>query len=556
MGLSPCVDEPTSSSLSCHSTPSIDCQFSYSCWRRRKRRKRLPSSLSTTLPSSCSIFSMSGILLKSTLLLCIICIVCVMTSSVSDTDSLVENEGDHEDSLTSHDVVDHHHRLRHSSNDGSGGDLHNFHNNFHNYHSSSHEDDHVGQRQRPQYSEYSSSRSSYHQQHNHFDSTNSHNSHRNPPYSSSVTSSSNMDYHLRLRESSSPLFDYTTPRNVTTAAGKTVFLPCRVRHLGDRTISWLRKSDLHVLTVGKFTYTSDERFKAVHLDNTDDWALQIRFSTQRDANEYICQVSGPGRQKQNLVVTLNVVLSSARILEGPVVYLTSGSPLQLTCVISDAPGSPDYIFWHYNGEAISLDSYRIRVQTDRTSNSAQQPTSKLIIDKAHPTDSGNYSCVVTPADFAEAAHVAVHVLPNGGHTAAIQHGKRSTDFGSVVSSSSSSSESASSSSSSSLSTASYTSLSISLLFPLFISHFSSSPSGWLWSPSYSSFVILMSSALPSSLRRKGTWHHVWLSLTKSSSPTVRHLMLTSISIFFLYSALLVRYFPSYRIFRIFRVIFS
>lgn len=75
-----------------------------------------------------------------------------------------------------------------------------------------------------------------------------------------------------------------------------------------------------------------------------------------------------------------------------------------------------------------------------------QPTSKLIIEKAHPADSGkksaqqphvslshtlpplpgNYSCVY---DAAEPAHVAVHVLPNGGHPAAIQHGKRSAgDF--------------------------------------------------------------------------------------------------------------------------------
>lgn len=43
---------------------------------------------------------------------------------------------------------------------------------------------------------------------------------------------------------------------------------------------------------------------------------------------------------------------------------------------------------------------------------------------------GNYSCVVTPYDFAEPAHIAVHVLNNGsGHPEAIQHGKRSTgDF--------------------------------------------------------------------------------------------------------------------------------
>ena len=34
-----------------------------------------------------------------------------------------------------------------------------------------------------------------------------------------------------------PVIDPTTERNVTTASGKTVFLPCRIRHLGDRTVS-------------------------------------------------------------------------------------------------------------------------------------------------------------------------------------------------------------------------------------------------------------------------------------------------------------------------------
>ncbi|KAH7965413.1 hypothetical protein HPB49_007404 [Dermacentor silvarum] len=35
----------------------------------------------------------------------------------------------------------------------------------------------------------------------------------------------------------SPYFDNSTSRNVTTSAGKAVFLPCKVRHLGDRTVS-------------------------------------------------------------------------------------------------------------------------------------------------------------------------------------------------------------------------------------------------------------------------------------------------------------------------------
>ena len=45
------------------------------------------------------------------------------------------------------------------------------------------------------------------------------------------------------------------------------------------------------------------------------------------------------------------------------------------------------------------------------------------ISQAHPADSGNYSCVPSNA---QAAHIAVHVLNNGGSPAAMQHGKRST----------------------------------------------------------------------------------------------------------------------------------
>ena len=43
--------------------------------------------------------------------------------------------------------------------------------------------------------------------------------------------------------------------------------------------------------VGKFTYTSDLRFQAVHLDNSDDWSLQISYPKKKDAGVYECQVS-------------------------------------------------------------------------------------------------------------------------------------------------------------------------------------------------------------------------------------------------------------------------
>ena len=40
-------------------------------------------------------------------------------------------------------------------------------------------------------------------------------------------------------------------------------------------VSWLRHSDTHLLTAGRYTYTSDERFRAVHKVLSEDYILQI-----------------------------------------------------------------------------------------------------------------------------------------------------------------------------------------------------------------------------------------------------------------------------------------
>ncbi|RWS27222.1 hypothetical protein B4U80_05203, partial [Leptotrombidium deliense] len=181
-------------------------------------------------------------------------------------------------------------------------------------------------------------------------------------------------------------------------------------------VSWIRRKNLHVLTVGKFTYTSDQRFQAVHLDNTDDWLLQIGYPQFEDGGEYECQISTT--PKKSLFVNLNVVVSKAKIIGGPSLYINSGSGLTLTCEVNDTPGPPDFIFWYHNGEVINYTPRGIKVQTEKSA----QTTSKLIISKAHPNDSGNYSCVPSNAD---AAHIAVHVMNNGGNPAAMQHGKRS-----------------------------------------------------------------------------------------------------------------------------------
>lgn len=113
--------------------------------------------------------------------------------------------------------------------------------------------------------------------------------------------------------SSQPYFDFSVARNVTTRVGQTAFLNCRVEQLSDKLVSffmsfvlsdknrimscailfnldelsrlsieainvwqenyflflshvslqvsWIRKRDLHILSAGLSTYTSDERFQ-------------------------------------------------------------------------------------------------------------------------------------------------------------------------------------------------------------------------------------------------------------------------------------------------------
>ncbi|XP_048489277.1 zwei Ig domain protein zig-8 isoform X2 [Plutella xylostella] len=232
----------------------------------------------------------------------------------------------------------------------------------------------------------------------------------------------------------SPSFDAATPRNVTALVGKSAYLSCRVRNLGNRTVSWIRHRDLHILTVGGYTYTSDQRFQASHAPLGDDWTLHIKWAQQRDAGVYECQVST--QPVRSYFVTLHVVdcedvyqrmaadagrVPSARILGGPDLHVDMGSTINLTCLIQFSPEPPAYIFWYHEDEVskpqvISYDSARggVSVVTEK----GAATTSYLLVQDAAPSDSGRYSC--SPSN-AEVASVRVHVL-NGERPAAMQTG--------------------------------------------------------------------------------------------------------------------------------------
>ncbi|KAL1453562.1 hypothetical protein WDU94_009893, partial [Cyamophila willieti] len=55
--------------------------------------------------------------------------------------------------------------------------------------------------------------------------------------------------------------------------------------------AWVRHRDIHLLTAGRYTYTSDQRFEALHTPHTEEWTLRIKYPQKKDSGIYECQIS-------------------------------------------------------------------------------------------------------------------------------------------------------------------------------------------------------------------------------------------------------------------------
>ncbi|XP_029342350.1 neurotrimin-like isoform X2 [Acyrthosiphon pisum] len=224
---------------------------------------------------------------------------------------------------------------------------------------------------------------------------------------------------------SGPQFDPETPRNVTALEGKSAYLTCKVKSLDNKTVSWIRHRDIHILTVGAYTYTSDQRFQAIHhRSHSDQWTLHIKWAQKRDAGIYECQVST--QPVRSIFVTLNVVVPSASISGGPDIHVNEGSTINLTCIVKFSPEPPSYIFWYHYDEVISYDSVRggVSVVTEK----GDVTVSYLLIQDAVQADSGKYTCNPSNADLSS---VVVHVL-NGESPAAMQTGSAGLSNSSIT----------------------------------------------------------------------------------------------------------------------------
>ncbi|KAG1649302.1 Hemicentin-2 [Nymphon striatum] len=157
------------------------------------------------------------------------------------------------------------------------------------------------------------------------------------------------------------------------------------------TVSWIRERDLHILTVGTFTYTRDKRFTTRHPPDTNDWILQITRPNKSDGGIYECQIGTS--PKRSLYVKLTVLESITTILGEENIYVKKGSSTTLTCIVKTGKRPPDYILWYHDGEVIKHDyTSNIHDLVD-----VATTTSHYIIETASPSDAGQYTCAPSKA---------------------------------------------------------------------------------------------------------------------------------------------------------------
>ncbi|KRT85649.1 Immunoglobulin, partial [Oryctes borbonicus] len=205
-----------------------------------------------------------------------------------------------------------------------------------------------------------------------------------------------------------PEFDDTVLKEIQAIAGQTIVLPCTVRHLADKVVSWIRTKDLHILTSGAVTFTADNRFEAVY-SHADFWGLRIRGVRITDTGQYECQVNTDPKMNFALNLTVSDVgmrdavdidtkYAYVASIKGPKeVYVREGSPVTFTCEIVSQTGAHDIFFpkprvrWLYEGKEITheLDRGGISVDTDYRD---RKITSRLRVATVTMKDGGLYTC--------------------------------------------------------------------------------------------------------------------------------------------------------------------
>nr|CAD7443382.1 unnamed protein product [Timema bartmani] len=206
-------------------------------------------------------------------------------------------------------------------------------------------------------------------------------------------------------------------------------------------VSWIRTHDLHILTSGDLTYTSDARFEVLHPPGSDSWTLRIMSVQTRDEGKYECQVNTDPKMNLAVVLTLREYdmgdspyeseshftsasqtgappLAMAVIMGRQEQYVHLGSTITFTCLVT-APYTharlPRSVDWFHEKRLVSVQAARGGISLD-TEKTDIQTTSRLTVADVTEKDAGNYTC--SPSDTRPATVTLIVV--QGERTEAMQ----------------------------------------------------------------------------------------------------------------------------------------
>ncbi|XP_064120968.1 uncharacterized protein LOC135225602 [Macrobrachium nipponense] len=201
-----------------------------------------------------------------------------------------------------------------------------------------------------------------------------------------------------------PYFDPLAKRNLSAHLGERATLPCTVRQLGDKSVSWVRMRDADILTVDRYTFVGDERFESHFSETRETWSLIIKYVQERDAGLYECQVSTEPKMSQ--LFNLRVVVPKVEIIPPGDRYMKAGSRVQIDCHIKNVVMLPDYIFW-YHGDVRLMENKETNILVTVKRTGPEAITSTLTILEVPAEATGNYTCM--PSNL-HASSVNLHVL--------------------------------------------------------------------------------------------------------------------------------------------------
>ncbi|XP_068239908.1 lachesin-like [Palaemon carinicauda] len=190
---------------------------------------------------------------------------------------------------------------------------------------------------------------------------------------------------------------------------------CFTHHLSDEMVTWLKKDDDQLLTVGQQVYAAETRFTATHSPQNKAWELWVKDVQQSDAGQYECQLTT--YPPVTFYFTLKVTQAEAKVSGPSEVHIEEGSKLALECHVKYAAAPPVYIFWYHNSTMVNYANQRaLEVQHGNYSSS-------LVVTRVRASDAGTYTC---EPHLATPANITVHVV-TGKKPAAMQHGRNPGD---------------------------------------------------------------------------------------------------------------------------------